>query len=342
MHKKPATLVLTEDNIKQNVDMRTVLSIVERAFALHGAGKVQMPPKIYLTLPKYNGDFRAMPAYLEGMEACGIKWVNVHPSNRKRGLPVVMALIVLNDPRTGFPLAIMDGTYITSLRTGASGAVAAWYLANKDSSRIGFVGCGNQAIFQLAALVEKFRVRQISVYDTDTRQAWKFARLARRWGHRVTICKNIKDAVLSKDIVVTTTPSRKPIIKTSWISPGTHMNAIGADAKGKQELEAGILKKAKIIVDDPAQAVHSGEINVPIAKKIIRESDIYASLGQIVSGKKEARRRRDEITVFDSTGLAIQDIAVASCIYKTAVTGRRLNILTGRECMPGTAARRTS
>ncbi|MDD5155554.1 MAG: ornithine cyclodeaminase family protein, partial [Candidatus Omnitrophica bacterium] len=124
------TLILTNRQIQELIGMRQALKIVEESFIAHAQGKTRMPAKIYIHLNKYRGDFRAMPAYIGGMEACGIKWVNVHPENKKHGLPSVMAVIVLNDPKTGFPLAIMDGTYVTNLRTGASGGIAAKYLAN--------------------------------------------------------------------------------------------------------------------------------------------------------------------------------------------------------------------
>lgn len=297
--------------------MRRVLGLVENAFKAHGQGRVQMPAKIYLHLGRYGGDFRAMPAYIEGGEACGIKWVNVHPENKKHGLPAVMALIVLSSAETGFPLAVMDGTHITNLRTGAAGAIAAKYLANKKSSRAGLVGCGAQGLAQLLALGAIFRLKEVSVYDRDREHARLFVKKAMpHLRDKINICASAEECVRNKDIVVTTTPSRKPIIYSEWISPGTHINAIGADAKGKEELDPAILLKAKIFVDDLPQSAHSGEINVPLAKKMISASDIHATLGEVIAGKKTGRSSRNEITVFDSTGLAVQDIAVADYVYK--------------------------
>ena len=320
------TLILTGPRIKKLVDMRRVLRIVEKAFAAHGRNAVQMPPKLYIHLDKFNGDFRAMPAYVGSMEACGVKWVNVHPGNIKSGLPAVMAVIILSDPRTGFPLAVMDGTYITNLRTGASGGIAAKYLANRDSSTVGFVGCGTQALFQLMALHYIFNLKAISAYDKEPARVARFIKQSKALGIAVKRCGDIEDCVRMKDIVITTTPSRKPLINAGWISAGTHINAIGADAKGKEELDPAILKKAKVIVDDTAQAVHSGEINVPISKGLIKKSDICATLGQVVISRKRGRVSRNEITIFDSTGLAIQDMAVASYVYKRSMAspgGRR-------------------
>lgn len=323
------TIILNSHEIEKLINIRKVLWITEEAFIAQANAKVQMPAKIYLHLDKYNGDFRAMPAYIEGMDACGIKWVNVHPGNKKHGLPSVMAVIILNDPRNGFPLAIMDGTYITNLRTGACGGVAAKYLANKNSSKVSLVGCGNQAQTQLMALHRIFKIRLVSIYDRDPDKATAFIEKMNLLGIKIKHCTSIKDCICGADILVTTTPSRNPIIKSEWIGPGMHINAIGADAKGKEELEPAILKKAKVIVDDRIQTIHSGEINVPIAKKIIKETDIYAGLEEIISGKKEGRVSEDEITLFDSTGLAICDVAVAGYVYKEAVKrglGSRLNL----------------
>jgi alanine dehydrogenase len=310
--------------------MPAVLKVVENAFRLHGRNLTQMPAKIYLHLGKYNGDFRAMPAYLEGIEAAGLKWVNVHPGNRSFGLPTIMAVIILSDPKTGFPLAIMDGTYITNLRTGAAGGIAAKYLAREDSSAIALIGCGIQARAQLLALKEIFRIKSVYVYDADIRYAKKILKDTKSFGLKMEIKDSVPGCVKDADIIVTTTPSRRPILKAGWIREGTHINAIGADAKGKEELEPVLLKKAKIVVDDRKQAVHSGEINVPLSKGIISEKDIYATLGEILTGEARGRVSRKEITIFDSTGLAIQDVAVANLVYHRALkqkTGSKFGIV---------------
>ncbi|MDD4893888.1 MAG: ornithine cyclodeaminase family protein, partial [Candidatus Omnitrophica bacterium] len=242
------TLILSSSHIRKLIDMPRVIKAVEEAFKLYGRNLVQMPPKIYLHLDKYAGDFRAMPAYIEGMEACGLKWVNVHPRNRRFGLPSVMATIILSDPKTGLPLAIMDGTYITNLRTGAAGAVAAKCLARKDSSIVALVGCGAQAKAQLLALRELFKIKLVYVWGNKPEYAKKFLKDTKQFKLCMEIKDKISDCVRGADIVVTTTPVRKPIVKSEWIKSGTHINAIGADAKGKEELEPGLLKRSKIIV----------------------------------------------------------------------------------------------
>lgn len=320
--KKRKTLLLTSRDIQKILNMRKAVSIVERAFRSYGNGRSQMPAKSYLFLKKYNGDFRSMPAYLEDFAAAGVKWVNAHPGNHKYKLPPVMGLVILSDVRNGFPLAVMDATYLTNVRTGSGAAVAAKYLARKDSKAAAFIGTGNQARAQLLGLLEIFRLRSVKAFSIDLKSEKQFLAFCKQVKVNAVFCRNIRECVHGADIVVTTTPSRKPIVKREWILPGTHINAIGADAPGKEELDPQILTHAKVVIDDWQQAVHSGEVNVPITKGILKKHQIYASLGQIVAGIRKGRASSSEITVFDSTGLSIQDIACADYIYKRALKSR--------------------
>lgn len=313
------TLLLTQKEIKKILSLKECLSIVESSFRSYGRGKAILPPKLYVTLPQGMGDFRAMPAFLESPKRCGIKWVNVHPANRRRGLPTVMATIILNDPSTGFPLAILDGTYITKMRTGAGGAVAAKYLARKEATVLGLVGCGVQAETQLFFLLKIFPLKRIKFWGLTARDRKRFYRLVKRKRFSLEEKKTIREAVLDTDILVTTTPSRRPLIRKAWVKPGTHINAIGADAKGKEELDVALLKEGKIVVDDWHQASNSGEINVPFSKGQIKKENVYATLGEIVCGLKKGRTDKNELTIFDATGLAVQDIAVAWKVYQKAI-----------------------
>jgi alanine dehydrogenase len=318
------TLLLGEEEIEQLLSMDEVTRAVESAFREKGLGNVQMPAKLYLFYTKYNGDLRAMPSYLEESDVSAVKVVNVHPDNRaKYDLPSVMATIILIDPKNGAPLAIMGGTTITDMRTGAAGGVAAKYLARKDSEVVGLVGAGAQARTQLAALLSIYReLEEVRVWSrtATTREAYidEMKPECRNVAKMVAV-ESAKDAVEDADIVVTTTPSRKPIVLSDWVGKGTHFNCIGADAPGKQELDPAILTRAKIIVDDWEQASHSGEINVPLSKKIITRQNIWGDIGEIVAGAKPGRTSRDEITVFTSTGLAVQDAVTAELAYKGAL-----------------------
>ncbi len=313
------TLLLSKGEIQSIFGMRDAISIVEKTFRSFAQGKVQMPEKSYLYLNRFQGDFRSMPAYVEDQNAAGVKWVNVHTENFKKGLPTVMAMVVLGDVKTGYPIAILDGTYLTNLRTGAAGGVAAKYLARKNSSVVGLVGSGNQARTQLEALRLLFKIKSVKVWSSDFVSDFRLIQKYKRASFKVTRAKTIEECVSNSDIVATTTPSRKPIVKLSWIAKGTHINAIGADAKGKEELDPNILKHSKLVVDDWSQASHSGEINVPVSRGLISKRNIYASLGDIITRKKKGRTNFSEISVFDSTGLSIHDIACAHWIYKRAL-----------------------
>jgi alanine dehydrogenase len=213
----------------------------------------------------------------------------------------------------------MDATYITNTRTGAAGGVAVKYLARKDSSVIGFVGAGVQAKTQLLAIIEVLpQIKEVKVFDLDRNISQKYVdEMMAKLGINIHPVETIQDAT-EADIIVTTTPSRKPVVKKQYIKPGTHINAIGADAKGKQELEADLLRSGKIIVDDIEQASHSGEINVPLSGGIIKIEDIYGTLGEVVANVKKGREDNEEITIFDSTGLAIEDVVCAKIVYEKA------------------------
>ncbi len=304
------SLILTQSDIRSVVNMSSVVPAIEAAFEAHGRGETQMPVKVYLDLPQYQGDFRAMPAYMDG--SAGVKWVNSHPHNPEtHGLPSVLGMYILSDPATARPLAVMDATLITALRTGASAGVAAKYLARPDARTVGFVGCGVQARTLLDALHVVFD--QLEVVASD-RHADAAAAFAAEVGGSVG---EVADAAAC-DIVCTATPSRTPIVRHEWVKPGAHINAMGADAHGKQELESSLMAAAKVVIDDWHQACESGEVNVPLHDGSLTREGIHAALGEIVAGQASGRETDDEVTVFDSTGLAVQDVALARLVYEQA------------------------
>jgi len=318
-------LLLTKKEIEPLLSMNEVMQVVEAAFKEKGLGYAQMPPKIFLSSPKYNGDIQAMQSYLERLDVSAVKVVNSHPDNKaKFGLPTVMAIIILVDPKSGAPLAIMDGTSITAMRTGAAGGLAAMYLARRDSRVIGFVGSGTQARTQLLALLTLYgKLDLVKVWSRPRESMETFVsemKATCKSLDEITTVENIEDTVKGVDILVTTTPSRAPLVLDRWVSQGTHINCIGADAAGKEELDPAILKRAKIVVDDWEQASHSGEINVPLAKGVISRKDVWGNICEIAAGLKLGRTSESEITVFTSTGLAIQDAATAKLAYDKAVS----------------------
>jgi alanine dehydrogenase len=304
------TLLLSKNDVKGLLSMSAVIEVVEQALKDYAMDIARMPHKVYLDTE--NGDFRAMPASLSG--AAGMKWVCAYPGNPAKGLPNVMATIIYSDPATGYPLAIMDAMDITAYRTGATAAIASKYLARSDSATLGLIGAGQQAYSQLTAHAEVFRLKKIKVFDISPAAIQRFIKSFPQY--TIEAC-SLREAAAA-DIVCTLTTAREPFLKRQWILPGTHINAVGADGPGKQEMEASILKEAMVVVDDLNQAVAGGEVNVPISRGLFKVEQIHATLGEIIIGKKQGRKDLNLITVFDSTGLAIEDIAVAKMIYEKA------------------------
>ena len=295
------------------IDIKEVNRAIETAFADHARGIVQMPPKVYITLPE--GDFRTMPAYLPSLSLAGVKVVNVHPGNPALGLPTVMALTIILDITTGTPIAILNATKLTDMRTGAAGAVAAKYLSPKKEIILGLIGTGRQAEAQYRAISQELNIFGIKCWSRNSLHAEKFVKTITEHDARSVPVEKACDC----DLLVTTTPSRAPVVRSEWVQEGTHINAIGADAPGKQELDPLLLKRGQVFVDDLSQAVHSGEINVPISSGIFTQEEIAGTLGEVVIGMKK-RKNSNQITIFDSTGLAIQDLAIAAIAMRNGRT----------------------
>ncbi|HOJ95258.1 MAG TPA: NAD(P)-binding domain-containing protein [Methanospirillum sp.] len=286
------------------VEMDSLISAVESAFIDHGAGRSVMPPKVYVSLP--GGDFRTMPSYIPSLHTAGVKIVNVHPDNRKAGLPTVMAVTILLDPPTGEPVAVLNATTLTDLRTGASAAVATKALAQRKSGTIGIIGSGKQADSGLMAISRVFQPEEVLVWSRTRSHAEMFAERYADLPVKVTDIETAAGA----DVLLTVTPSRAPLIREAWISDGAHINAMGADAPGKQELDPDILLRAYVCVDDMEQAIHSGEVNVPIREGIFRPDQIAGTLGRVLTGAVQ-KPSPGALTIFDSTGLSITDLAAA-------------------------------
>jgi len=313
------TRLLPAAVVTERTAITDVVDAVEDAFAAYARGDVQMPAKSYIDLPQYNGDFRSMPAYLDAgdWDAAAVKWVNVHPDNEAQfGLPTVMGTIVYSDPETAFPLALIDGTTVTRLRTGSAAAVATRHLAREDASSLGLVGAGTQAYTQLEAIATVRDIEEVVVSDVDSEAVAEFVGA---FEDRFAVREGSIDEAAACDVVSTLTPVQQPIV--TEVGPDTHVNAMGADAAGKHEIADDVLGEATLVIDDYEQCTHSGEINVPWSEGLLDEEDIYAELGEIVVDAKPGRGKAggpEGVTVFDSTGLAIQDVAAAHVAYEHA------------------------
>jgi alanine dehydrogenase len=312
------TLLLDREGVDANARMDEVIDAVGDAFAAYERGDALMPAKSYIELDQYNGDFRSMPAYMDAGEwdAAGIKWVNVHPDNpEKFDLPTVIGTMIYSDPETAVPLAIMDGTELTMKRTGAAAAVATDHLAIPEARSMGLVGAGVQSYTQLEAIAEIRPVEEVVVSDLDADAVDAFVD---SFSDRFDVRAGSIAEAAACDVLSTVTPSTEPIVSRADLGAHTHINAMGADAAAKQELDPEILVDAKLVIDDHAQTTHSGEISRSYEDGRIDDSDIHGAVGEIVVGDRSGRTENDEITVFDSTGLAIQDVATAHVIYEHA------------------------
>lgn len=315
------TLYLTQDEVEKVLDMSSTLEAVENAFEEMGNENIEMPPRVYLHFEK--GVLIAMPAYMPGLNAAGTKIVTVHPNNRKEyNLPAVIARIILNSPENGVPLAIMDGTYVTALRTGAAGATGIKYLSKEDSEVACICGAGVQGRSQLLGLMEvRPDIKKIKVFDIIKEARDSFVKEHSEEFPEVEFLavESAKEATEGSDIIITCTPSSEPFIDGAWLKKGSHVSAIGADTGAKRELMTSVIKKCdKHVVDFIPQAFVVGDFKVPKEEGIISEDEIYAELGEIVAGRKKGRESPDEITMFKATGLAIQDVGTAHKVYQLA------------------------
>jgi alanine dehydrogenase len=316
------TLYLTQDEVKQVLDMKSAFEAVEGGLREMGNKAIEMPPRVYLHFPK--GVLIAMPAYMPKLNAAGTKLVTVHPDNKKDfNLPAVQAKIVINSIENGSPLAIMDGTYITAVRTGAAGAVGIKYLSREDSKEVGICGLGVQGRSQILGLMlVRPKIKKVKVYDIIPAVVGPFIDEMKKTYPDVDFIqvKSAEEATKGSDIIITCTPSTTPFIKGEWLKNGVHVSAIGADVAAKRELETSVVKKAnKLVVDFVPQAFVVGDFAKPKEEGAISEKDIYAEIGEIVCGAKKGRTSPDEITLFKATGLAIEDVGTAAKVYELAV-----------------------
>jgi alanine dehydrogenase len=319
MVDKSKVLILSQEEVKKCLPMKDAIEAVKEAYKAFASGRAQLTPVVHMNLQKYNGEIDIKSGYVEDFQLIGTKIGSGFFDNPKIGLPSTLAVIVLMDIKTSVPLAILDGTYITHVRTGAAGAVAASVLARKDSDTVGLIGAGSQGRMQVLGLHQIFRLKKVAVFDQVESSRINYAsEMSELLGIEVQAVDNARDAVIDADIIVTVTPSRLAIVKNEWITDGVHINAIGADAPGKQELDPRIMPRAKIVVDSLAQCRVIGEIQHALSQGLIKEDDVHAEIGQVLNGEKSGRENDEEITLFDSTGLAVQDIAAANVVYRLA------------------------
>jgi len=322
------TIILTQSEVKDCLSMKEAIDAVRVAYSAFANGRVQMPSVQHLDVSKHNGEVDIKSGFVEDFGLIGTKIATGFYKNLKKGFPPGIAIIVLLDLETSIPLAIMDGTHITAYRTGAAGAVAAQVLARKNSRNVGILGAGTQGRMQLLALQEIFDIQNVKIWDIERGIAEQYEK---DMSINVQVMDTPEQVVLDADILVTATPSRKALIGADVIHEGLHINAIGADGPGKQELDPVVMTRtSKIVVDSFAQCRRIGEIQHALGEGLITDSSIHAEIGEILNGNKTGREYDAEITLFDATGLSAQDIAAAKIVFDAAKKkglGKRINLL---------------
>ena len=323
-----STRLFTRSDVERLLDIRSCISAVETAFRLRGSGASS--PSAVLGVHVDGGGFHAKAAYLELARPYFALKVNANfPGNpAAHSLPTIQGVLVLFDATRGVPLAVMDSASITTLRTAAASAVAADHLARADAHTATFVGCGVQARAHVAAIAEVRELRQVYVFDVDEERASRFAtELRERYAFGVTAVLALDDATRASEIIVTTTPATEPFLGVDMVSPGAFIAAVGADNEHKRELELSLLREAAVVVDDLDQCATIGDLHHAIESGVLTRGDVRATLAEVVAGSKPGRLRDDEIVVFDSTGVAIEDVAAASIVFeRAALSGAGLEI----------------
>ena len=317
--KSDDLLLLTSREVQDLLTLEECIEAVEQAFRVYGEGRA-VPPAV-LSMHTEGGGFHVKVGLLDLDRTYFAAKVNGNfPENGSRcGLPTIQGVIVLCDARYGTPLAVMDSRDITALRTAAATAVAAKCLAREDSRTITICGCGNQGRVQLKALLCVRDLQDVFAYDKDWKNVVRFAReLASDLKIAVVPTDDLSAAVRQSDICVTCTPARQPLLGLEDVSPGTFIAAVGADNPQKQELHPSLMAGSKIVCDILEQCALMGDLHHALEAGVVTRANVYAELGEVVAGKKRGRESPDEIIVFDSTGMALQDVAAAAVVYEKA------------------------
>lgn len=311
-------LYLSERDVEKILSIGEVIEVVEEAFRALYRSRAALPLRTRVSSKKDGGDILSMPCIVEDFNIYTNKIVSVYPKNIEKGLPTIHAVIVTVDASNGIPLGLIEAGCLTALRTGAISGVATKYLSRKDAEVLAIIGCGFQARTQVLGVSEVREIKKIYAYDIVAERAEKFAEeMSRKLGVEIEVVKTAREAVEKADIVCTATTSNVPVLKREWLKPGVHINAIGAYTPNMREIDTETMLSAKVVVDMKEAALsEAGDIIIPIKEGRYSEDKIYAELGEIVSRAKPGRTSDEEITVFKSVGLALQDNAAVYALLK--------------------------
>ncbi len=316
--------ILSAADVRQALTMREAIDIVADAFAQLSSSEAVVPLRVPIHMHRHNATTFFMPAYLSKTDALAVKIVSVHNNNPAHGLPLIHAVVAVIDAETGQPVAIMDGIYLTALRTGAVSGAATRVLARADSTVAAIFGAGVQGRAQLVAISAVRQLDRVYIFDADPEKATEFVQEMRGQPgipEHLHVAVSPEQAVREADIICTATTSRAPVYHGDDVKPGAHVNGVGAYTPEMQENDEVLLQRAsKIVVDSYSGALaEAGDLLIAIERGVIQEADIYGELGEITGGKKPGRDREEEITFFKSVGSAVQDASVAHAILSRAM-----------------------
>ena len=316
-----AIRLLTADDVRAALPMSEAIEAMRDAFSAVSAGQAHMPLRTHLGLPGSNAATLTMPAATSGTVRLGTKLLTLFPNNRARGLPFIQGLVVMFDADTGRPTGLLEGTALTAIRTGAASGLATQTLANPDACRVGIIGSGVQARTQLEAVCCTRTVERVMVYSPTRKHARQFAaEVVTRPDvpDNVHVASSPAEVAERSDIICTATSSATPVLEAKDINPGTHINAVGSFTPSMQELAPALLRRARLFVDHvPATMEEAGEVIAAVKEGIVRQEDLV-ELGRILDGKLPGRRGPEDITVFKSVGLAVQDLCAAEVALRRA------------------------
>lgn len=316
--------VLSGAEVRRAVTMAEAIQAVREAYVQLSAGQAEVPLRTPVPVEKRDAVTLFMPAYLAASDALGAKIVSVFPGNPARGLPLIHAVVLVIDAETGCPVALMDGTYLTALRTGAASGVATDLLARPDVAVAAILGAGVQARTQLEAVCTVRKVEQVWVYDVDRRAAEAYAAEMKAHGTPIpadiAVAESPAQAVRHADVICTATTSRTPVFADADLKPGVHINGIGSYTPEMQEVPVETVVRARVFVDSRlASLAEAGDLLIPLRQGLLSETNICGEIGQVAAGVLPGRTSAQEITFFKSVGVAVQDVAVASLILRRAV-----------------------
>lgn len=318
-------LLLSREDIKKVFTIKDAIEADKKAFQYVVEGKCEIPLRTNIQAPKYDGCFLFMPAYLEEMDTASLKIINIFPHNIDNGIPSSPAQVLLIDGKTGLVTAVLDGTYVTQLRTGAASGAAFDVLAKKDCRIGALIGTGGQAPTQLEAMLAARTLQEVRVYDMNPERTKAFAETMQEelkdYGARIVPAASSDEAIDDADMIITVTPSSKPVFDGTKVKAGATISCVGAYQHHMQEMDPAILPRASKIYFDSREAVlsESGDILIPLEEGIITEKDFTGNLGDVLLGKVVGRENDDEIIVFETVGVAAQDLVAAKEIYDKAV-----------------------